>query len=159
LALAMRGKTTSKESASTQQAIEYQLTKEDYETDFGKQYYKPSFGYRFGAALMKLIPPIGPAKKLHYKDPSPQTDKLYLESVKATIATYRAFLGELEAGHELDPGNLDADTGAATKPGEYGLADKAYSRLVRQLARGDFACTTPDLRENILAFYSHPSAL
>src|SRR5215475_8402819 len=87
VALAMRGKTTSKESATTQQAIQYQLARADYETDFGKQYYKPGFGYRFEAALMKLIPPIGPAKKLHYKDPSPETEKLYIKSVNETIAT------------------------------------------------------------------------
>jgi Zinc dependent phospholipase C len=69
VALAMRGKNASTESAATQHAIQYQLTRADYETDFGKQYYKLGLGYHVAAALMKLIPPIGPAKKLHYKDP------------------------------------------------------------------------------------------
>ena len=101
-----------------------------------------------------MIPPIGPAKKLHYKDPSPETEKLYLESVKATIATYRGFLEELLTGRELDLENSDEDTGAATRPGEYGLADKTYSKLLRQLAKDHFACVTPKLRENILGFYS-----
>jgi hypothetical protein len=158
VALAMRGETPSTESAATQQAVQYQLTQADYETDFGKQYYKPGFGYRVEAALLKLIPPIGPAKKLHYKDPSPETEQLYLESVKATIATYRAFLEELRMGRELDLKNLDADTGAATKPGEYSLADTTYSRLLRQLAKDHFACVTPELHENILVFYSTPAA-
>jgi hypothetical protein len=101
-----------------------------------------------------LIPPIGAAKKLHYKDPSPETEKLYLESVEATIATYQAFLEELRMGRELDLKDVDSDTGAATKPGEYGLADKAYSKLLRELARDHFACVTSELRENILVFYS-----
>ena len=158
VALAMRGKTPSTESAATQQAIQFQLTRADYETDFGKQYYKPGFGYRVAAALMKLVPPIGPAKKLHYKDPSPETEKLYLESVKATIATYRAFLEELRIGRELDLKDADYDTGAATKLGEYGLADKTYSKLLRQLAKDHFACVTPELRENILGFYSDSPA-
>src|SRR5260370_29356472 len=158
VALAMRGEAPSTESAATQQAVRYQLTKTDYETDFGKQYYKPGFGYRVEAALLKLIPPIGPAKKLHYKDRSPETEKLYLESVKATIATYRDFLEELRTGRELDLENLDADTGAATRPGEYGLADKTYSKLLRQLSKDHFACVTPELRENILVFYSDPAA-
>src|SRR5260370_6447030 len=157
VALAMRGEAPSTESAATQQAVRYQLTKTDYETDFGKQYYKPGFGYRVEAALLKLIPPIGPAKKLHYKDPSPETEKLYLESVKATIATYRDFLEELRTGRELDLENLDADTGAATRPGAYGLADKTYSKLLRQLSKDHFACVTPELRENIFAFYSESS--
>jgi hypothetical protein len=158
VALAMRGETPTTESARTQQAVRYQLTKADYETDFGKKYYKPGFGYRVEAALLKLIPPIGPAKKLRYKDPSPETEKLYLGSVKTTIATYRAFLEELAMGRELDLENLDADTGAPTKPGEYRLADKTYSRLLRQLQKDHFACVTPQLRENILAFYSDPAA-
>jgi hypothetical protein len=158
VALAMRGNVPSTESAATQQAVQYRLTKTDYETDFGKQYYKPGFGYRVLAALMKLIPPVGPAKKLHYKDPSPETEKLYLESVKLTIATYRLFLEELRMGHELDLRDVNSDTGAATQPGEYHLADKTYSKLLRQLAKDDFACVTPELRENILAFYSGPTA-
>lgn len=158
VALTMRGKTTSTESAATQQAIQYQLTRADYETDFGKQYYKPGFGYRLAAGLMKLIPPIGPAKKLQYKDPSPETEKLYLESVKDTIATYRALLEELRMGRELDLKDSDYDTGAATKRGEYGLADKTYSKLLRQLAKDHFDCVTPELRQNILVFYSDPSA-
>src|SRR5215469_9797754 len=61
-------------------------------------------------------------------------------------------------GRELDLENLDADTGALTKPGEYGLADKTYSKLLRQLQKDHFACVTPPLRENILAFYSDPAA-
>jgi hypothetical protein len=158
VALAMRGKTPSTESPATQQAIEYQLTQADYETDFGKQYYKPGLGYRITAALMRLIPPIGPAKKLHYKDPSPETEKLYLGSVEATIATYRAFLEDLRMGRELDLKDLNFDTGAATRRGEYVLADKAYSKLLQQLAKDHFACVTPELRENILLFYSDSSA-
>jgi hypothetical protein len=157
VALAMRGKAPATESAATQQAVQYRLSKVDYETDFGKQYYKPGFGYRVLAAMMKLIPPIGPAKKLHYKDPSPETEKLYLESVKATIATYGGFLQELATGRELDLKDLNADTGAATKPGEYLLADKTYSKLLQQLAKDHFSCVTPELRANILGFYSHSS--
>ena len=106
---------------------------------------------------MKLIPPIGPAKKLHYKDPSPETENLYLGSVKATIDTYRAFLDDLQMGRELDLTDLNADTGAATMRGEYGLADKTYSKLLAQLAKDHFACVTPELRENILLFYSDSS--
>jgi hypothetical protein len=56
--------------------------------------------------------------------------------VKATITTYWAFLEELRMGRELDLRDSDYDTGAATKLGEYGLADKAYSKLLRQLAEG-----------------------
>jgi hypothetical protein len=53
--------------------------------------------------------------------------------------------------------DLNADTGAVTQPGEYVLADKAYSKLLRQLAEDHFACVTPELRANILGFYSDSS--
>ena len=69
-----------------------------------------------------------------------------------------AFLNDLQIGRELDLKDLNADTGAATKRGEYGLADKTYSKLLAQLAEDHFACVTPELRENILLFYGNSSA-
>ncbi|HEU5412494.1 MAG TPA: hypothetical protein VFW31_02000, partial [Candidatus Angelobacter sp.] len=41
-----------------------------------------------------------------------------------------------------------------TMPGEYKLADRAYARLLKDLARKDFAGASPALRQNILSFYS-----
>src|SRR5260370_7100970 len=41
VALAMRGEAPSTESAATQQAVRYQLTKTNHEPDFEKQYYNP----------------------------------------------------------------------------------------------------------------------
>jgi hypothetical protein len=38
------------------------------------------------------------------------------------------------------------------------LTDKAYAHLLDRLARDNFAQITPELRENILAFYHDPEA-
>jgi hypothetical protein len=54
--------------------------------------------------------------------------------------------------------NTDFDTGRMTHAGEYVLTDKAYARLLDELAQKDFAQVTPELRDNILAFYGDPSA-
>ena len=54
--------------------------------------------------------------------------------------------------------NTDFDTGRITRAGEYILTDKAYAHLLDQLAKNDFAQITPELRQNILAFYDDPSA-
>ena len=45
-----------------------------------------------------------------------------------------------------------------THAGEYVLTDKAYAHLLDELAKHNFEHVTPELRENILAFYSDPSA-
>src|SRR5205807_8992575 len=68
-----------------------------------------------------------------------------------------ALLAEVSSGHpKLE--NRDFDTGNPTRPGEYVLADKTYSRLLDRLARNNFAAVTPELDQNIMAFYADPSA-
>ena len=43
-----------------------------------------------------------------------------------------------------------------THAGEYVLSDRSYARLPDQLAQHNFERITPELRENILAFYCDP---
>src|SRR5438270_3848569 len=54
--------------------------------------------------------------------------------------------------------NRDFDTGEITRAGEYKLADESYAKLLNKLARGKLETVTPDLRRNILAFYSNLDA-
>jgi hypothetical protein len=54
--------------------------------------------------------------------------------------------------------NTDFDTGRMTHAGEYRLTDNSYGHLLDELAHDNFAQITPELRENILAFYSDPNA-
>ena len=50
--------------------------------------------------------------------------------------------------------NCDLDSGNPTKEGEYSLTDETYAKLLGQLAKSKFDQTTPELRDNILQFYS-----
>jgi hypothetical protein len=50
------------------------------------------------------------------------------------------------------------DSGNPTKEGEYSLTDETYAKLLGQLAKSKFGHTTPELRDNILQFYSDVSA-
>ena len=52
----------------------------------------------------------------------------------------------------------DFDTGEITRAGEYKLADETYAKLLNKLAGNRFENVTPDLRTNILAFYSNLNA-
>jgi hypothetical protein len=54
--------------------------------------------------------------------------------------------------------NKDFDTGNPTRAGEYKLADETYAELLSKLAGKDFKDVTPDLRQNILAFYADLNA-
>ena len=54
--------------------------------------------------------------------------------------------------------NCDLDTGQPTKAAEYSLTDDAYAKLLAQLSSRKFDRTTPELRANILDFYSDVSA-
>ncbi len=50
------------------------------------------------------------------------------------------------------------DDGKATKAAEYSLTDDAYAKLLATLSERKFDLTTPDLRDDILRFYSDLSA-
>jgi len=54
--------------------------------------------------------------------------------------------------------NKDFDTGRETQAGEYQLTDKSYEKLLGQLAAKNFEHLTPELQQNILAFYADLNA-
>jgi hypothetical protein len=54
--------------------------------------------------------------------------------------------------------NCDFDSGKTTKPAEYALTDDTYAKLLARLSERKFDLTSPELRANILDFYSDLSA-
>jgi len=135
----------------------YRLSRSDYEKEWGKDYQKPGFGVRFMATLLRYFPKIGPFKAMAFKNPTPQTEELYFKSINTTVDQYQAFLEQIRADVLLVP-NRDLDDGKGTKAGEYSLTDEAYAKLLAELSERKFELTTPDLRANILNFYSDLSA-
>ena len=131
----------------------YRLSRSDYEKEWGKDYTKPGVGTRILSTLLRYMPRIGPFKGLGFKNPTPQTEDLYFKSINLTVDQYRAFLHAVGADSVLLP-NCDLDSGQATKAAEYSLADDTYAKLLGQLSSHKFDGTTPQLRANILDFYS-----
>jgi hypothetical protein len=78
---------------------------------------------------------------------------MYFKSINTTVDQYRIFLEQVRAG-SLELANRDLDSGKETKAVEYSLTDETYAKLLGQLADRKFALTSPELRENILNFYS-----
>jgi hypothetical protein len=135
----------------------YYLSRANYQREWGKGYRRPGFGTRVLAFFLKFVPKVGPFKALDFKIPTQKTEDLYVASVDHTLDNYRNLLSEAGTGN-LHLANTDFDTGRMTHAGEYVLTDKAYGRLLDQLAQHNFQQIPPELRENILVFYGDPSA-
>jgi hypothetical protein len=131
----------------------YRLSRSDYEKEWGKDYTKPDFGTRFWSVVLRYMPKIGPFKALAFNNPTAQTEDLYFKSINTTVDRYRIYLAQVDAG-TLALTNSDFDTGKPTTAAEYSLTDATYAKLLGQLAARKFDLTSPDLRDNILTFYS-----
>jgi hypothetical protein len=131
----------------------YRLSRADYEREWGKAYTKPGLGTRILATILRIVPKIGPFKSLGFNNPTPKTEDLYIKSIDATTDHYRDFLEQVRLHNVVLP-NYDLDTGNVTGAAEYSLADDAYADLLAELSAGQFNKTSPQLRTNILTFYS-----
>ncbi len=135
----------------------YYLSRANYQKEWGRTYQRPSFGTRVLAFFLKFVPKVGPFKALDFKIPTKRTEDLYVASVDRTMEDYTKLLHEVGEG-TVQLVNTDFDTGHDTRAGEYALTDKAYAHLLDQLAGRNFDQITPELRTNILNFYSDPGA-
>lgn len=135
----------------------YYLSRSSYQKEWGKSYHRPGFGTRVLAFFLKFVPKIGPFKALDIQVPTQKTEDLYIASVDKTIENYTKLVHQAADGN-LQLTNTDFDTGRDTRPGEYKLTDDTYAHLLDQLTERNFSQIAPELRTNILAFYSNPSA-
>jgi hypothetical protein len=135
----------------------YRLSRSDYEKQWGKDYVKPGVGSRILSVLLRYMPKVGPFKGLAFVAPTPKTEDLYIKSINTTVDQYRALLEGVRTD-TLVLANCDLDTGSPTKAAEYSLTDDSYAKLLAQLSERKFDRTSPELRANILGFYSDLSA-
>jgi hypothetical protein len=131
----------------------YRLSRSEYEKEWGKDYAKASFDTRVWSVPLRYMPKIGPFKALAFNNPTAQTEDLCFKSINTTVDQYRNYLQQVRAG-SLKLANYDFDTGKETRAAEYSLTDETYAKLLGQLAERKFELTSPDLRDNILKFYS-----
>ena len=98
------------------------------------------------------MPRIGPFRGLAFKVPTPQTEKMFEDSVDEAVKRDRESFAQAKTG-DLKIANRDLDTGKPVRPGEYALTDRTYDKLLARLAEKKFDGVTPELRANILSFY------
>jgi hypothetical protein len=131
----------------------YNLKRASFEKEWGGLYGRPGFGARFLAAILRVLPRVGPLRGLSFKVPTPQTEKMFEDSFDAAVTRDRKSFAEVSTGR-LPVGNRDLDTGKPVSPGEYALTDRTYDKLLVKLAEKKFDRVTPELRANILGFYA-----
>jgi hypothetical protein len=158
----------------TRRRFVQRFSRREYEKEYGKQYrgrrvtgeiegyehrvveaaHTPGIGAKILAVVFTIIPRFGPLRTLGFKPATPQTERMFLDSLKAVSSNYQRLLEQVGTG-TLDLPNSDFDTGKPTHAGEYSLADRTYANLLAQLRKEHYKNVTPELRANIVAFYDN----
>jgi hypothetical protein len=141
----------------TRRKFLYNLSRASYQKNWGKQYQPPTFGERFLAFLVQILPKIGPLKVLQLKTPTPAAEKLFEASFNTTLDRYRQLLSQAGAG-QPDLSNDNFDTGEITGPGKYQLTDETQAKLLDALAKQKFNGASTEMRAELLEFFGHPDA-
>jgi len=142
---------------ATKRRFLFNLSRANYEREWGKDYRKPSPSERFLAFLYQLLPKFGPLKILQFRTPTPQTEKMFEASFNATLDRYRELLRDLREGR-IDLPNNNFDVGENTGPGKYRLNDEAHAELLDKLAENKFGNISPPVKEEFERFYADPDA-
>jgi len=135
-------------------SFRYSLPRNQYQKEWGDKRNKPGLGSRFLAFIIRILPKVGPLSMFGFKPIPAQGEAMFLKSFADTSAEYVRLLGQVRSG-SLSFTDINLDTGEATRPGDYQLADKIYVSLVDRLAEKHFDSTPPGLRTNILGYFEH----
>ena len=141
----------------TRRKFLYNLSRASYRKEWGKNYRSLSFGTRFLAFIISLIPKVGPLSVLKLRMPTPQADTMFMASFNTAFDEYRHLLDEERDGH-LTLSNINFDTGMPTQPGAYFMADQAYAHLLDDLAKNHFSVISVGTQSDILAYFQDPHA-
>jgi hypothetical protein len=136
--------------------VVFKYSRAEYEQAWGSSYRRPGVRHRLLAFVIRILPKIGPLKALAFKAPTPEAERLFLESFEAVVREYRGNLSHVRRGALVLP-ERNFDTGSRVRAGDYRLVDEAYAHLVTRLAAQHFAGVSPLLRARLLAFYDEPS--
>lgn len=109
------------------------------------------------AALIYVLPKIGPLKLLAIKGPTPGTEDEYVRSVDRSVDALNGVLLRFGAPRQSLP-NQDLDTGAPTIRGTYALTDQTYAKLVELLTADPAHSIPPGLKQDVLGFYKGAGA-
>jgi hypothetical protein len=136
--------------AATSESFVYELSRADFEKEFGKAYRQPGYFARFLAFVVKLVPNKGPFKRMVYVPLPPHVRQLFTTALEHATTRYRSLIAP---AHRPNLTNVNLDTGRPTRRGEYEPADDAYAQLLEKLDERRFATMSPALRADLLHFF------
>ncbi len=131
------------------------------------------------AAVLWILPKVGPLSMVAVKGPTAATEADYMHSVVSsttvlhnrlafftpvdarrqrtlTATNSTATLGPLDSRDPLP--NRDLDTGQVVKPGGYSLTDITYAELLHKLTQKPNQPIPPGIKSDVEAYYSDPNA-
>jgi hypothetical protein len=132
----------------TENAFVFNLSRRDYEQQFGRDYAKPHGFARILGWLYHLVPKIGPFRALAFEVPTPEAEQLFLDSFGATKRYYAQQLEAIRSGRP-SMADTNFDVGRAMPRGAYLLADETYDELYAKLADRKFAGVSAALRADL----------
>ena len=105
------------------------------------------------AAILPVLPKIGPLAKLRFKPLSQEAEKLFVESFDTAMVRYNGALSRLPSG-TLNLANRILDTGKEAVAGDYPIADTNYDTLLLLLKEHNYNRLTAKCKDDLLSFYS-----
>jgi len=132
----------------------YRLPHASYEKEWGTQHRHPGFFARLIGFFFRWLPKVGPLKAFDFNLPTPQTEAWFVESFRQSQARYGELLNFVRVGASPRIPNENFDTGKPVHWGDYGLADRAFAKLVHQLAGKQFRGVDGKMRQKLLEFSS-----
>ena len=104
------------------------------------------------------MPEVGPFERLPYKPLPASAQECFIHARDRAAARYQIAVNDARV-KRLRLRDETLDTGRPTAPGEYRPADETYAELLEKLEEHRFADVTPELRTDVLRFYSTGRAL
>ena len=135
----------------------YIMKRSSYEREWGKRFDEPTVWDKILGFLLRIIPPVGPLRDLRLKLPTPQVEKLFMDSFSRASIQYGEKL-DLVAARSLTLPNENYDVGAVTAVGQYFLDDNIQAYWLHKLADKKFATVTPEINAELVGYFGTLSA-
>ncbi len=137
---------------ATNRTFRYKMRRKEYDKQFGKGYKHPGFSAKLMSFFIRALPKIGPLKALRFKTPTPEAEKLFVQSFDTILVHYAFNLNQLPK-QILHPKDMDYDTGKPTTDCEYSLADQTYCDWLLKLENDKFKNVDSEIKQNIVSFF------
>lgn len=149
VAWAYKGKDLEARAQGMPHKLMFHLRRPMFEASWEQRRTRPGIGDKTTAAFFRILPKFVPLNVFQFHTPADETEQLFGDSLKATVADYEARAGSAP----LAPPNINLDTGRPIHPGQYRYGDMTFARWLDRLARAHFASINPAMRESLLGFY------